>query len=345
MLLGSPLVVRFSRSSPAGCPRRPLLLALMTVFTLGNVLCALAPGYWLLLGARLVIAGTHGLFFGVSLILATRLVPKGRQASAVSFVIAGINLANVLGVPIGTAIGNAYGWRATFWTIAVVGVGATFALAVLVPRTSAEERQNPSSLISEIRALGRQTVLLSYVMITLFMTASFAVYAYIVPLLLSVTGVSTATVPWLLFVAGVGGIGGNLIGGRLGDWRPMPALIAIFVLVLAIYLAMLVAVYDAAAMTVVFFLWWLIGFSFAAPAQARILKAAADAPNLASTLISTAFNVGIATGPWLGGIALNAGWGYARLPWISVGFVAATLAVAIVSMVLERRTAPALAAA
>jgi hypothetical protein len=101
--------------------------------------------------------------------------------------------------------------------------------------------------------------------------------------------------------------------------------VAVFALVLAIYLAMLVAVYDQVAMTVTFFLWWLIGFSFAAPAQARILKGAADAPNLASTLISTAFNIGIAAGPWLGGIALNAGWGYARLPWISVFFVARSI--------------------
>jgi MFS transporter, DHA1 family, inner membrane transport protein len=339
--VGGPLLALVT----GGLPRRPLLLILMAIFILGNALCALAPSYWLLLSARLVIAGTHGLFFGVTVIVATRLVPKERQASAVSFVIAGITLANVLGVPIGTAIGNAYGWRATFWAIAVIGIGATLALAALIPRTTTEESQHSSSLISEIRAIGRQTVLLSYVMITFFMTATFAVYTYIVPLLLSVTGVSTATVPWLLFVAGVGGVGGNLFGGRLGDWKPMPAVIAVFALVLAIYLAMLVAVYDPVAMTVTFFLWWLIGFSFAAPAQARILKGAADAPNLASTLISTAFNIGIAAGPWLGGIALNAGWGYARLPWIAVFFVAAALAVAILSAVLERRVTPALAAA
>jgi len=125
----------------------------------------------------------------------------------------------------------------------------------------------------------------------------------------------------------------------------MPALITVFALILALYLALLVAVYDPLAMAVMLFLWSLIGFSFAAPAQARILKAAADAPNLASTLISTAFNVGIAAGPLLGGLALDAGWGYARLPWISVLFIAAALAVAVLSTVLERRAAPALAAA
>jgi DHA1 family inner membrane transport protein len=117
----------------------------------------------------------------------------------------------------------------------------------------------------------------------------------------------------------------------------MAAVIGVFTLVLAIYLAMLLAVYDPIAMAVTFFLWWMIGISFVAPVQARILKGAADAPHLASTLISTAFNIGIAAGAWLGGLALNAEWGYARLPWISVFFVAAALAVAILSVVLERR--------
>ena len=121
----------------------------------------------------------------------------------------------------------------------------------------------------------------------------------------------------------------------------MPVLIAIFTLELAIYAVSLVAVYDPVAMGATYFLSWLVGFSFAAPAQTRILTGAADAPNFASTLISTAFNIGIAAGAWLGGLALNAGWGYARLPWISVMFVAAALAVAIVSAALERQSAPA----
>ena len=174
-------------------------------------------------------------------------------------------------------------------------------------------------------------------MITLSMTAFFVPFSFIVPTLTEVTGVPTATVPWLLFISGLGGVCGNLIGGRLGDWKPMPALVVIFSLALVLYLAALVAVYDPIAMAIVFFLWALVGFSFAAPVQARILKGASDAPNLASTLISTAFNIGIAAGAWLGGMALNFGWGYARLPLISAGFLVATLAVALVTWGNERR--------
>ena len=315
----------------------------MAVFVLGNLLCALATDYWLLMGARLVIACSHGLFFGTAMIIATHLVPRNRQASAVSFVVGGITIANVLGVPIGTAIGNAYGWRATFWVIAVVGVAATIALAVLVPATGTGERRHASGIAAEIRAVGRQTVFLSYVMIALFMTGVIALFAYIVPLLTTVTGIPTAAVPWLLFASGVGGICGNFVGGRLGDWKPMPAVIAIFTLMLAIYTVSLAAVHDPLAMAITFFLMGLVGFSFPAPLQARILKGAGDAPNFASTLISTAFNIGIAAGAWLGAVALRAGWGYAQLPWISVVFVAAALAVAILSAALEWRARPAAA--
>jgi DHA1 family inner membrane transport protein len=182
-----------------GLPRRRLLLVLMVVFVAGNVLCALSTSYWLLMGARLVIACSHGLFFGVAMIIAGQLVPKERQGSAISFVIAGITIASVLGVPIGTAIGNAYGWRATFWAISAVGVAATVALAALIPITKVHERQHRANLSAEIQAVSHQAVFLSYAVIALYMTAILAVLAYVVPMLTTVTGFSTSAVPWLLF--------------------------------------------------------------------------------------------------------------------------------------------------
>ncbi len=322
-------------------PRRALLLAMMLVFIAGNVLCALATSYWLLMGARLVIAASHGVFFGVALIIAIRLVSPGRQASAVAFVVAGITVANVVGAPIGTAIGNAFGWRMAFWAIAGVGVIATAALAALVPRAPAGSRHQALSLSAEIRAVFRQPVLTSFLMIALGMVAFFLPFTFIVPILTQVTGLSTGLVPVLLFVSGVGGILGNFLGGRLGDWKPMPAMIAILALEVVLYLAALPAVYNAIAFGAVFLLWSLVGFSFSAPVQARILSAAHDAPNLVSTLISTAYNVGIAGGAWLGGVALNGGWSYAQLPGISAIFVGVGLAVALLSAVLDRRAAAA----
>ncbi len=320
-------------------PRRALLLAMMAVFIIGNVLCALATSYWLLMGARLVISASHGVFFGTALVIATRLVSRARQASAVSLVVAGITFANVIGVPLGTAIGNAFGWRASFWVVAGIGVIATIGLVALIPSVPKGSVHASPTLAAEIRAVLRQPVLTSYVMIALSMIAIFVPITFIVPILTKVTGISTGMVPVLLFVSGVGGIIGNLVGGRLGDWRPMPVLIVVLVLDVALYGIALVAVHDAIAMAAVFFLWSLVGFTLSAPMQTRILSAAHDSPNLASTLISTAYNVGIAGGAWLGGVALNAGLSYARLPAISTVFMALTLIVALASWAADRRAA------
>ena len=320
-------------------PRRALLMTMMLVFVAGNALCALATTYWLLMGARLVISASHGVFFGVALVIATRLVSRGRQASAVSFVVAGITFANVVGAPLGTAIGNAFGWRMAFWAIAAIGIVATVGLAVLVPTSPKGNGHSSPTMAAEIRAVFRQPVLTSFAMIALGMVAFFVPFTFIVPILTRVTGLPTGLVPVLLFVSGLGGIFGNFLGGRLGDWKPMPAMIAILVILVALYGGALVAVYDAIAMGAVLFLWSLVGFSFSAPVQARILAAAHDAPNLVSTLISSAYNVGIAGGAWLGGVALNSGWPYARLPAISTAFVGVALVVALVSRVLDRRAA------
>jgi len=322
-------------------PRRVLLLAMMAVFVAGNALCALANSYWLLMGARLVISASHGVFFGVALVVATRLVSRARQASAVSFVVAGITFANVVGAPLGTAIGNAFGWRMAFWAVAGIGVVATIALAVLIPAAPRDRGHPSTTMAAEIRAVFRQPVLTSYVMIALGMIAYFMPFTFIVPILTKVTGLAIGLVPILLLVSGVGGILGNFIGGRLGDWKPMPAMVAILALEVALYLAALPAVTNAILMGVVFFLWSLVGFSFSAPVQSRILAAAHDAPNLVSTLISTAYNIGIAAGAWLGGVALNAGWHYGQLPGISAVFVSVGLAVALLSWAADRHAAAA----
>jgi DHA1 family inner membrane transport protein len=141
-------------------------------------------------------------------------------------------------------------------------------------------------------------------------------------------------VPLFLFLSGVGGIFGGLAGGRLGDWKPVPVLVVIFALELALYLAALAAVHDGAAFAVVIVLWSLIGFAFGAPVQSLVLRGAADAPNLASTLISTAFNVGIAAGASLGGAALAAGWSLACLPGLSAFFLALALCLALYTATL-----------
>jgi DHA1 family inner membrane transport protein len=316
--------------------RRPLLLWVTALFVTGNVVCALATSYWMLLGARLIVSTSHGLFVGVATVVATRLAPADRQSTAISLIVAGFSAAALVGLPIGTAIGNLYSWRAVFWIIAAMGVGATLVLAVLIPKGEGEAAAE-ADLRAELRAIMRPGVLVGYALIMVFICADLTVYTYIVPMLTDVTHIGIAYVPWLLFVAGIAGIVGNLVGGRLGDWNPMATAIGIFALLVFVQTGVALAMPYPVAMVIACVFWWLVGFAFPAPIQARILKDASDAPNLASTLISTAFNIGIAAGAFLGAFVLDAGWGYQRLPWIAVGFEIAGLIIGLALVAMDRR--------
>lgn len=301
-----------------GVSRRILLLVVMGIFILGNVGCAISTSYAMLLAARLLTAACHGLFFGVAVVIATRLAPAGRETSAVSLVVAATTIASIAGIPIGTAIGNAYGWHSAFWTLALAGLVAAGVLALLIPPGLQQERLSKAQIGTEIRAALRPMVLLCYAIIVFFSLGAFVLIAYMVPLLTEVVGVPIAYVPLVLFGLGVTGFFGNLVGGRLGDWKPLPSMIGI--LLGWICLSALFAQIAGNTWPALINLWilWFVGFSFVAPIQGRVLKEASAAPNFAATLISTAFNIGLASAAAIGGAAIAAGWGYLALPWINV---------------------------
>lgn len=321
-----------------GVSRRRLMIVLMGIFVLGNILCALATTYWILLGARLLVAGCHGLFFGVALVLAMRLAPEGRQTSAVSLVVAGVSLASVLGVPIGTAIGQAYGWRTTFWVIAGAGAMAVVAVGLLVPGVR-EQRSTTSDLAREIRAAMRPKVLLAYAAIAFFIMGALGLYSYIVPLVTTVSGVPLDYVPLILFGMGFCGVFGNLVGGWLADRNPFATMIVILSAFVVIMLALAALAHYAWGTVICLLLCWCVGYGFPAPIQARVLKETADAPNLASTLISTAFNLGIAIAAALGAAAINAGWGYGSLPLLAAAAELIALAL-VITLALYGRGRP-----
>jgi DHA1 family inner membrane transport protein len=298
-----------------GLPRKRLLLAAITVFVLGNLLCAVSTGYWMLLGARLLVACCHGLIFGLATVLATRLAPEGRRTSAVSLVVAGSTVASIVGLPLGTAIGNAYGWRTSFWLLAAVGIVAAIVLALLIPAAGSQP-QKKTSAAAEFRLATRPVVLLWYAVFACYMLSGIVIFAYIVPLLTEVSGVPVDMVPWVLFGVGVTGFFGNLIGGRLADRHPMPVMAGILAALVLVNLVMAQVMIIAWAMVAAIWIRWLIGFGFPAPLRAQILKEAREAPTLASMLSTTASNFGAAAAAALGGAALAAGWGYASLPLI-----------------------------
>ena len=195
-----------------------LLLGVMAIFIVGNIGCALSVTYLMLMGARLLVACCHGLFFGVAVVVATRVAPEGKQTSAVSLVIASVTAASVIGVPLGTAIGNVYGWRMTFWAIAIAGVLAAGVLALLIPATPVRRQDRPQ-MKTEILAALRPVVLLLYAIVLFFVIGVLILLAYIVPLLTKVSVVPLWFVPWVLFGMRLTGVFGNLLGGRLGDWN------------------------------------------------------------------------------------------------------------------------------
>jgi DHA1 family inner membrane transport protein len=314
--------------------RRRALLLLIGIFILGNCLCAIAPSYALLMGARIVTALSHGAFFGLGAVVATNVVPPRKKAQAIALMFTGLTLANVLGVPFGTALGQAAGWRATFWAVVGIGVVAALALYVWLPRGITS---SGAGLMQEARTLGRTQVLLAMLISVLASASLFSVFTYITPILESVTRESPHQVTWVLLLFGVGLTFGNILGGRLGDWRLMPSVIAIFILLVVVLGVLTITSHMPWLMAATIFVWGALAFGLVSPLQMRVVNEASGAPNLASTLNQGAFNLGNAAGAFAGELALTDGVSYGNIPWIGAGLAALGLAFSLLSHLLDRR--------
>ena len=326
--IGAPIVA----IATAKLERKLALLLLMGVFTLGNLTCAIAPTYNLLFAARVLTALCHGAFFGIGSVVAANLVPRNQRAQAIALMFSGLTLANVLGVPAGTALGQAYGWRAAFWAIVPIGLIAAAAVFLLVPR----QTRASIGLLHEFRVLRKPQVLLVLAMSTLTSASLFCVFTYIAPMLEAVTRVSPHTVTLTLLLFGVGITMGNLLGGALSDWRPMTFLLGALLTLIASLIALYYAEPHVIPAIVMILLWGAVQFAAGAPLQSRIVDHASTAPNLASTLNQGAFNFGNATGASLGGLMLTAGYTYRQLPLASVIVTLITLVLALISAKLDR---------
>jgi len=329
VVIGAPIVA----IATAGLPRKTALLALMAIFIIGNLGCALAPSYGLLMTARIVTAFAHGAFFGIGAVVASNLVPREQRAQAVALMFSGLTLANVLGVPFGTALGQAAGWRAAFWAVVAIGLIAGLAIIRYVPSGIPGTR---GGLTREFRALGRWPVLLPMLISMLASVSLFTVFTYITPLLEDVTGISPRGVTGVLLAIGVGLTVGNLLGGRFADRDLLRTIIGGFVGIIVV----LVLLFFSSAFIVptlpLLILWGGLVFAVVSPLQIWVVDAATDAPNLASTLNQGAFNLGNATGAWIGGIALTAGVSYQQLPLL--GALIAVIALAFTLSTLVNRS-------
>ncbi|OPH56338.1 arabinose transporter permease [Paenibacillus ferrarius] len=295
--------------------RKALLILLMVIFIAGNALAAVSPNYTVLMIARIIAALTHGSFFGVGSVVAASLVPKEKRAGAIAIMFTGLTLANILGVPIGTFLGQAYGWRSTFWVITLMGVIALAGIILLVPKVKAE----PSSLRQELGVLRRPVVHVALLMTIFGFGGVFTAFTYISPILVDITGFSPSSVSYILVLFGVGITIGNIYGGKLADRKLMPSLIG-FLILLAVVLAVFTLTdHNKVLALITVFVLGIAAFGIVPGLQLHMLNTAKEAPTLASTLNIAAFNLGNALGAYLGGVVIDYqfGGGLQAVPWVA----------------------------
>lgn len=326
--LGVAIGAPFMAMATSRLPRKLALVSLMGVFIIGNLLCAVASDYNLLMFARVVTALCHGAFFGIGSVVAASLVPANRRASAVALMFTGLTLANVLGVPLGTALGQVAGWRSTFWAVTVIGVIALIGLIRVLPLRHDEEKLD---MRAELGALKGAGIWLSLSMTVLFSASMFALFTYIAPLLGDVTGVSPRGVTWTLLLIGLGLTLGNILGGKLADRRLGATLVGVFA---AMAIVSTVLTWTSTALIpaeITLFLWATAAFAAVPALQVNVVTFGKAAPNLVSTLNIGAFNLGNALGAWTGGLVIEQGLGLTRVPLAAAALAVLALIVTLIT--------------
>ena len=307
VMLGAPVMtLAFSRFG-----KRSALMLLMGIFTIGNIMSALAPGYYSLLAARLVTSLNHGAFFGLGAVVAASLVPRDKQASAIAAMFLGLTIANIGGVPAATWIGQQIGWRMAFAGTALLGLLAIAALWLALPKGQPGDRPD---LRRELRVLVRPAVLLAMATTVLGSSAMFALYTYVAPVLAELTQASDAFVTLGLVLIGIGFTLGNMLGGRLADWSLEGATRLMLAALAGIMLLLPIILTSHAGAAIGLLIWGAATFAIVPPVQMRVMQAAAEAPGLASSINVGAFNLGNALGAAVGAAVISSGLGYAAIP-------------------------------
>ncbi|MFQ3789003.1 MFS transporter [Halomonas sp. A29] len=303
VLLGAPLMTL----TTGRIPRRYLLIGLMAIFTLGNLMSALATDYYSLLVARLVTSLNHGAFFGVGSIVAASLVAPDKRAGAVAAMFMGLTLATIGGVPLAAWFGEVFGWRTAFWGITGLGVLTMLALWFALPNVPLPKG---GGVLAEIRVLGRGSVLAALALTVIGSSAMFTVFTYIAPILSSETQASTTFITAMLVLYGIGLTLGNIWGGKAADRSVDRTLIVSLSALILVLLAFTVLMRWPLPAAAAILIWGIASFAIVPPLQMRVMEAAKDAPNLASAVNIGAFNLGNAIGAALGGAMINFGLGY-----------------------------------
>jgi DHA1 family inner membrane transport protein len=330
VVIGAPVIAALT----ARIPRKALLMSLMAVFALGNLATVVAPNYATLVLARFVSGVPHGAYFGIAALVAARLLGPGNRARAVAQVMTGLTVATVVGVPAASWLGQMLGWRAAFVVVVAIGVVTLLAIGEWLPAIGATHATSP---LTELGALRRPQVWLALAVGMVGFGGMFAVYTYVATTLTDVTGVSRSWVPLALMVFGLGMVVGNIVGGRLADWSVIRGLylaMAALGVVLALFVA---AAHNPVTALVLLFAIGASGAAIAPALQTRLMDVAADAQTLAAALNHSALNIANASGAWVGGLVIAAGYGYTAPAAAGAAMAVAGLAILTLSVLLQRK--------
>lgn len=313
VLVGAPIM-----TLAFGIARRKVaLVGLMGIFTVGNLLSALAPEYASLVVTRVITSFCHGAFFGLGAVVAAGLVPKHKQAAAVATMFLGLTIANLAGVPLATWLGQVAGWRSAFAATAVLGVMAMVAIWMALP---AGERGRMPDIRQELRVLGRPAVLVALLTTVLGSAATFTLFTYIAVILQHQVNATPAFVTAMLVVVGVGFTLGNIVSGKAADRSIRMTLLTVFGLFAITMFLFPVVVTTHAGAVVTLIIWGMLSFALVPPVQMQVMRVAHEAPGLASSINIGAFNFGNAIGAVAGGLAVTAGWGYGAIAPVGATF-------------------------
>ncbi|MGG1519146.1 MFS transporter [Paenibacillus oryzisoli] len=313
-------------------PQKRLLIVLMLIFVLGNGLAAAAPNYSIVMLARLITALAHGTFFGVGSVIAASLVRPDKRASAIAIMMSGLAIANIIGVPLGTFIGHNLGWRASFVSVMIMGVISLVGILIFIPNI---QQKTNTSLMQQVRELVKPKLLLVFLIGALGCSSLFAVFTYIAPILIQITGFSESAVTWILILFGCGVTLGNIIGGKLADWKLLPSLVVNFAALALILCVFAFTDHAKVPAIITIFVWGVAAFGILPGLQIRIMNLAKKAPELAATSTHSALNLGNAGGAFLGGWAITH-LGLASLPWIGAGVTGLGFLLLLWSVLRER---------
>ncbi|MFI6901541.1 Cmx/CmrA family chloramphenicol efflux MFS transporter [Nonomuraea sp. NPDC050394] len=350
MVVGAPILA----AATLHWPRRRSLVLFLSVFAAAHVVSALTPDYAVLLAARVVSALANAGFWAVAAAAAVAMVPVRARARALAIVVGGVTVACVAGVPAGALLGQAWGWRSAFWAVAVLSALSAVAILRALPSGTAGRTGStgPSAaggaagggeartgVRTELRALADRRVMVTYLLNALIQGATFCAFTFLAPMVTEVAGLGEGWVPGMLVLFGAGAFLGITLGGRLGDAYPMRVLGFGMTALTAGWAVLALAGGDQVVLVTLVFAQGLLAFGLAPALTSRAYQLAAGAPTLAGAFATAAFNVGAAAGPGLGGLALDAGFGFRAPLWVSAGLMVPALAVLAWAVLLDRRSA------